>query len=129
MLLLYCFGGFGYFDTEVNVQLVVQTQILVRPSLCGQGARCRVTQTQTHPGDDLEAGLLLVVDLQPRDDLPQEVCHLLGGPTLLLLGAPEGVVQVVGDLGEAAQRRDVRVLLQLLANGKGGTLALLVTSR
>ena len=117
MLLLYCFGGFGYFDTEVNVQLVVQTQILVRPSLCGQGARCRVTQTQTHPGDDLEAGLL------------QEVSHLLGGPPLLFLGAPEGVVQVVGDLGEAAQRRDVRVLLQLLANGKGGTLALLVTSR
>ena len=55
----------------------LETQIFGRLALCGQGPLLQEQQqkaaspeTQTHPGDDLEAGLLLVVDLQPRDDLP-----------------------------------------------------------
>lgn len=67
-----------------------------------------------HPGDDLEAWLLLLVDLQPWDDFPQQVGHLLRGALLLLLCPPQGVVNVVGDFGEAAQRRHIRVTLKLL---------------
>lgn len=73
----------------------------------------------THPGDDLEARLLLLVDLQARDDLSQsqdvQVSHLLRGTLLLLqLWATERIEDVVGDLGEAPQGRHVRIILELL---------------
>lgn len=68
----------------------------------------------SHPGDDLEARLLQLVDLQPWDDLAPQVGHFVGGPLVLLLGAPERVEDVVGDFGEAAQGGDVRVLFELL---------------
>lgn len=74
----------------------------------------------SHPGDDLEAGLLLLVDVQHWDDFAQQVGHLLRGALVLLLGPPESVVDVVGDFGEAAQRGDVRVLFELLRGGRGG---------
>lgn len=72
----------------------------------------------SHPGDDLEAGLLLLVDLQPWDDFTQQVSHFLWGALVLLLCPPESVVDVVGDFGEAAQRGDVRVLFELLQETK-----------
>lgn len=67
-----------------------------------------------HPGDDLEARLLLLVDLQTGEDLPQEVGYLLRGALVLLLRPPEGIEDVVGDFGEAPQRGNVRVLPELL---------------
>lgn len=79
----------------------------------------------THPGDDLEARLLLLVDLQARDDLSQsqdvQVSYLLMGLPLLLLQlrAAERIKYVVGDLGEAAQRRHIGILLQLLLGKQG----------
>lgn len=73
----------------------------------------------SHPGNDLEAGLLLLVDLQHRDDFGQHVGHFLWGPLVLLLGAPESVVDVVGNFREAAQSSDVRVLFELLRETDG----------
>lgn len=73
----------------------------------------------SHPGDDLEAGLLLLVDVQHRDDFAQQVGHFLRGALVLLLGPPESVVDVVGDFGEAPQRGDVGVLFELLPETKG----------
>lgn len=69
---------------------------------------------EAHPGDDLEAWLLLLVDLQSRDDFTQQVGHFLWGALVLLLRPPESVKDVVGDFGEAAQRGDVRVLSEFL---------------
>lgn len=69
---------------------------------------------EAHPGDDLEAWLLLLVDLQSRDDFAQQVSHFLWWALVLLLRPPESVKDVVGDFGEAAQRGDVRVLSEFL---------------
>lgn len=76
----------------------------------------------SHPGDDLEAGLLLLVDVQHRDDFAQQVGHFLRGALVLLLGPPESVIDVVGDFGEAAQCGDVRVLFELLRGDKQSDL-------
>lgn len=68
----------------------------------------------SHPGDDLKAGLLLLVDLQSWDDFTQQVGHFLWGALVLLLCPPESIKYVVGDFGEAAQGGDIRVLPELL---------------
>lgn len=73
----------------------------------------------SHPGDDLKAGLLLLVDVQHWDDFGQQVGHFIRGALVLLFGPPESVVDVVGDFGEAAERGDVRVLLELLKETNG----------
>lgn len=81
---------------------------------------CRRKWTDgSHPGDDLEAGLLLLVDVQHWDDFGQHVGHFLWGALVLLLGPPESVIDVVGDFGEAAQRGYVRVLFELLRERNG----------
>lgn len=73
----------------------------------------------SHPGDDLEARLLLLIDVQHWDDFTQQVGHFLGGALVLLFSPPESVVDVVGDFGEAAQRGDIRVLFELLLETNG----------
>lgn len=81
------------------------------PPLCvsADGAVC-----SSYPGDDLEAWLLLLVDLQARDDLTQQFCHLLWGPLLLLFRTSQSIINVVGNFGEAAKRGHVWILPKLL---------------
>lgn len=95
---------------------LTETECLVTPQNLGD--RTETHRSHTHPGDDLEARLLLLVDLQSWDDFPQQVGHLLRGALLLLLRPSQSIKQVVGDLGEAAQRGDVRVLPELLQDKK-----------
>lgn len=71
-------------------------------------------QAFSHPGDDLKAGLLLLVDLQSWDDLTQQVSHFLWGALVLLLSPPDNIKEVVCDFGEAAQCGNIWVLFELL---------------
>lgn len=54
-------------------------------------------EASSHPGDDLEARLLLLVDLQSRDDFTQQVGHFLWRALVLLLCHPESIEDVVCD--------------------------------
>lgn len=68
----------------------------------------------SYPGDDLEAWLLLLVDLQARDDLAQQFHHLLWGALLLVFRASQSIIEEVGNFGEAVERGHIRISLKLL---------------